>query len=231
MNKLYILCTSIIILVIIYITNNNEHFDSNTVYQIISVNKKNNPTMVSELDNFNFDNNIVNITNTITPNITIEGPDKDNFPSVISYNIEGNNEGIIMYNNKNYSVVLLKLELKSGDIVRVNAFDNLNPILPIPTEIPRIIQKDMKLLREIQQKQEEKIKEAQQIQQDLLELQSQHSKQSQLVQKDIEYLQKQANNAQRMQTDIQTQAKKYIYSANYKRNDNQPLTIDTPYIL
>jgi hypothetical protein len=240
--KIQIIYTLIIILTIIYLTNSNEEFDSSTIYRIIGLQ---NPSSIGKLDNLYFTNNIVDITTTdgITPKVTVTDKSGSNiqFPvTVESYNIKNNVQKVITYKDNKYNVILLKLNLNNPkEIIHVYAFDPTNPIKELPTEPPLLsipkplgkIQKELLILHSLQASEKQKIKEAQQIQKDLELLQAKQANQAQIVQKDIKDLQLEASKAQKLQTDILTKAKQYLYNTNNIEGDKQQPPIDLPYLL
>jgi hypothetical protein len=141
MNKLHIIIVLIVIFIAIYLTKSDEKFDNDSVYQIIGINDKFNNDS-SLLDNYNFDNNIVTITNQISPEVTIKNKTSlmatpppfqiDSYNTLgnincDSPNYDDNNRPYCTYLDKNnvlHNKVLLKLKLKNPrKIVHVDAFN------------------------------------------------------------------------------------------------------------
>jgi hypothetical protein len=135
MNKTDIIYILIIILIVIYLFKLNENYESNTIYQIIAP-RDPEEDIVNGMDKTYFTNNIVTITDELSPTFTINGVKKSLSISVDSYNIQGNNNKPITYNNNKYDVFILKLSLiNPKKTIRYFVFDPNSP-LPTPSPTP-----------------------------------------------------------------------------------------------
>ena len=133
MNKTSIIYILIIVLIVIYLFKLNENYESNTIYQIIGPRDPVEDT-VNGMDKTYFTNNIVTITDEFSPTFTINGVKKSLSITVDSYNIQGNNNKPITYNNNKYDVFILKLSLiNPKKTIRFFAFDPNSP-LPTPNQ-------------------------------------------------------------------------------------------------